>query len=99
MKESEKIKAEIRNLELERSDINSRISDLQTRLAAVVSAESGFIVGDHVNVITDYKTERGIYGGTYTKFGEVRHSVKKIKKDGTASAFEIYTYGAKIEKA
>lgn len=93
MKESEKIKAEL-------DAANNLVKQLERRLVAAVVAELGFAPGDIVNVTSSGKTERGIYDGSVIQYGEVRHDVCKIKKDGAASQVRIYTgYGAKIEKA
>lgn len=92
MKESEKIKAEL-------DAANNLINQLERLFVTAVVAELGFAQGDIVNVTCYGKTERGIYAGSVVKYGEVRHDVNKIKKDGTPSQVRIYTgYGAKIEK-
>ena len=96
---SEQIKQEIAELEAQRDQLNQKIYQKYSELLEAITDESPIKKGDKVVVSGDGSQKIGIMGGfvkTYTGFKPV---VYKIKKDGSASTFEIYTYRCKVEKA
>ena len=79
---------------------NAEIRTLKTQLIAAAQKASGLKQGDRVMIVKNRTPEYGIFDGYQVKYGnEVHPVIYKIKKDGTASKFELYAYGAKIEKA
>lgn len=96
---SKEIKREIAELESQRDQLNQKIYQKYSELFEAITNESPIKKGDKVVVSGFGKPETGIMGGFTRKYGEIRPIVYKIKKDGTESVFEIYTYGATIEKA
>lgn len=100
----EEIKAAIKAKEKERQAAveayNVELYDLKMQLIAATEEATGLKRGDRVMIAKGRTPEYGIFDGYRVKYGkEVHPVIYKIKKDGTASKFELYAYGAKIEKA
>jgi hypothetical protein len=103
MQTIEEIKAAIYAKEKERQiaveAYSAELRTLKTQLIAAAEKASGLKQGDRV-MIVKRTPEYGIFDGYQARYGNELHPViYKIKKDGTASKFELYAYGAKIEKA
>lgn len=95
----EELKAAIDAKEREVRDVEDQLSKLRGDLISAIAAESEFKIGDRVNVIVNGKPEPGIFGGYRRKYGAIEPIVYKVKKNGSASKFEVWVYGKKIEKA
>ena len=104
MQTIEEIKAAIKAKEKEKQSAvkayNVELYDLVMQLMAATEEATGLKRGDLVMIAKGGTPEYGIFDGYQVKYGnEVHPVIYKIKKDGAVSKFELYAYGAKIEKA
>jgi len=82
------------------ADAQKAIRALRIELISATEKVCGIEIGDRVKIKKDSKVDDGIFGGFRVRLSyKPEPIVFKLKKDGTASKFEFYTYGAKIEKA
>ncbi len=96
MKPSEQLQQELKALEIEKEEVFEKIRLKKAEILEAINTESVFKVGDKVEVITSQGNEPGIFGGYGLKYGSFEPIVYKRKKDGSASKFEIWTYGRKV---
>ena len=96
MKLSEQLQQELKSLEREKAEILEKIRLKNAEILEAINTESVFKIGDKVDVITSRGKEPGIFGGYRLKYGSFEPIVYKRKKDGSASKFEIWTYGREV---
>lgn len=89
--ESEKIKEQIRGLENQIIEIQSKISEKSKSLLDALNSEGEFQIGQKVKIystwqgVKSYRSEIGIFGGFEVRGIRVSEIVYKMKKDGTPS--------------
>ena len=96
MKPSEQLQQELKALEIEKEEVLEKIRLKKAEIVEAINTESVFKVGDKVEVITSQGNEPGIFGGYRLKYGSFEPIIYKRKKDGSASKFEIWTYGREV---
>lgn len=105
MKNSDQLKAELEKIQLQIKDLQIQQSEIRSQYKCALEAESEFVLGEKValfktdNQGIDRFVDYGIYAGLKTNYGRVEPIVFKIKKDGTASKNEYLTYfNTKVKK-